>query len=136
MKFFSKPQVLVCTTSQSNFSMLKEVYGKDFKLTLLRGTDALRSALGKKVLPVIFDASMSSLESSMEYMEEYEEKYSEVQPYQAFCLFLSDKQLEKELKKQTPSKNKENILKEIYDVDIISSISNMVLLQSFKSTIK
>lgn len=125
MKFFSKPQVLVCTTSQSNFSMLKEVYGKDFKLTLLRGTDALRSALGKKVLPVIFDASMSSLESSMEYMEEYEEKYSEVQPYQAFCLFLSDKQLEKELKKQTPSKNKENILKEIYDVDIISSISNI-----------
>ncbi|MGY3712037.1 hypothetical protein [Lactococcus petauri] len=130
MKFFNKPQVLVCTTSQSTFSMLKEAYGKDFKLTLLRGTDALRTALSKKVLPVIFDGSISSLESCMEYMEEYEEKYSEVQPYQAFCLFLSDKQLEKELKKQDPS-GKENILKEIYESDIVSSISNINNKESY-----
>jgi hypothetical protein len=130
MKFFNKPQVLVCTTSQSTFSMLKEAYGKDFKLTLLRGTDALRTALSKKVLPVIFDGSVSSLESCMEYMEEYEEKYSEVQPYQAFCLFLSDKQLEKELKKQEPS-GKENILKEIYESDIVSSISNVNNKESY-----
>lgn len=130
MKFFNKPQVLVCTTSQSTFSMLKEAYGKDFKLTLLRDTDALRTALSKKVLPVIFDGSVSSLESCMEYMEEYEEKYSEVQPYQAFCLFLSDKQLEKELKKQEPS-GKENILKEIYESDIVSSISNVNNKESY-----
>lgn len=130
MKFFNKPQVLVCTTSQSTFSLLKEVYGKDVKLTLLRGTDALRIALSKKVLPVIFDGSVSSLESCMEYMEEYEEKYSEVQPYQAFCLFLSDKQLEKELKKQDPS-GKENILKEIYGSDIVSSISNINNKESY-----
>lgn len=130
MKFFNKPQVLVCTTSQSTFSMLKETYGKDFKLTLLRGTDALRTALSKKLLPVIFDGSVSSLESCMEYMEEYEEKYSEVQPYQAFCLFLSDKQLEKELKKQAPS-GKENILKEIYESDIVSSISNINNKESY-----
>ena len=130
MKFFNKPQVLVCTTSQSTFSMLKESYGKDFKLILLRGTDALRTALSKKILPVIFDGSVSSLESCMEYMDEYEEKYSEVQPYQAFCLFLSDKQLEKELKKQDPS-GKENILKEIYESDIVSSISNINNKESY-----